>query len=686
MKLPGRKKRYRKARLALVACAVAGVGFLTWLAISAATADTDLILETKYSLPELVSLATLPEVGQGEYAVAVDGEVVATSDRVKAGTGSEAGAETEGEAASEASDGTAQRPTASTAKMILGLAVMQAKPFAKGETGKTLTMTEDDHARYVWYVSHGGSVAAVQVGEEISEYDALMAVFLASSNNMADTLAVWAFGSLEDYREYATKILTEWGITDTTIGVDASGFDASTTSTPADLARIGQKVLENPVLAEIVGEKEYTVPVAGTLSNTNTLLGQKGIVGVKTGYIGDASGYCLVAGYLEDEHIITTALLGAPTRAESFSESLDVVAKMQELVQPQQLVTAGEVVGYYDSWWTGQVAIRADEDLTGLGWDGARTETKLEMDGAHGVLKIQIGAGEYQVSVTAEKYAAEPSLGERLGHAFGWRNERELAGGDAAGENEEPAEADGGTAEATEEVAEEAAPETFTPFTNAPSSNCTIKLGALMLINPNFTVENEFIAARRGELVSLSSRYGIAEHNAYNGDNLLDAEAAGQMSAMVKAYEAENPGHTFETLSCFRAVGTSCGRLCAATGTSDHHTGLTCDLVDPAYGVSLDTSTYDAHPDWQWLKANSYKYGFIDRFPEAWAGGSMDEPLNVDENGSTGLFETWHYRYVGVGPATEIATGKYNNGQYDSLEHYLLMRGLVADLKTGVCR
>ena len=63
----------------------------------------------------------------------------------------------------------------------------------------------------------------------------------------------------------------------------------------------------------------------------------------------------------------------------------------------------------------------------------------------------------------------------------------------------------------------------------------------------------------------------------------------------------------------------------------------------------------------------------------------MDEPLNVDENGSTGLFETWHYRYVGVTAATEIVTGKYNNGQYDSLEHYLLARGMVANLKAGLC-
>ena len=139
------------------------------------------------------------------------------------------------------------------------------------------------------------------------------------------------------------------------------------------------------------------------------------------------------------------------------------------------------------------------------------------------------------------------------------------------------------------------------------------------------------------------------------------------------------------TRSCYRARGTSCGRLCAKTGTSDHHTGLTCDLIDPKYGTELDTDYYKNHKEWQWLRENSYKYGFIDRFPAAWAGGSMSEPLNVDANGTTGLYETWHFRYVGVKVATEIATGKYNNGKYDTLEHYLKQTGKVSDLKNGKC-
>ena len=223
----------------------------------------------------------------------------------------------------------------------------------------------------------------------------------------------------------------------------------------------------------------------------------------------------------------------------------------------------------------------------------------------------------------------------------------------------------------------------LTPITSIPSDNYTVNYGYLMLINPNFPVDINFIDARRSELVSISELYGIVEGNPYNGDNLLDPEAARYINEMVRAYEADYPGHTMETRSCYRARGTTCGRLCAATGTSDHHTGLTCDLIDPVYGTSLDTDTYDRHTEWQWLYANSYKYGFIDRFPYEWAGGPMSEPANVDENGSTGLFETWHYRFVGVEPATEIATGKYNNGNYDSLEHYLKARGLISDLRNG---
>ncbi|MBQ6410311.1 D-alanyl-D-alanine carboxypeptidase family protein [Candidatus Saccharibacteria bacterium] len=246
------------------------------------------------------------------------------------------------------------------------------------------------------------------------------------------------------------------------------------------------------------------------------------------------------------------------------------------------------------------------------------------------------------------------------------------------------------TDENTPEIADEEVPvvdsetkdetKALEPITSAASSNPTIQYGRLMLINPNFMVETSFIAARKSELISLSGTYGIEEFHAYNGDNLMDPEAAEWLNKMLSDYTLSNPGHSIKTVSCFREVGTTCGRLCMPTGASDHHTGLTCDLIDPTYGDSLDTDTYDQHIEWQWLKANSYNYGFIDRFPKSWSGGPMSEPMNVNEEGSTGLYETWHYRYVGLETANEIATGVYNNGQYDSLEHYLKARGLISNL------
>lgn len=235
--------------------------------------------------------------------------------------------------------------------------------------------------------------------------------------------------------------------------------------------------------------------------------------------------------------------------------------------------------------------------------------------------------------------------------------------------------------EETEEVPVVLPTATATP-TSTPevvATTCPTTLGNLMLINPNFTVSEDWIAARANELINITEKYGINEGNVYNGVPRMMPEAAEHLNEMLTAYTAETGG-TMTTRSCFRARGTSCGRLCYATGTSDHHTGLTCDLVDDQYGDTLDTDYLETHKDWQWLKANSYKYGFIDRFPEEWAGGPMSEPINVDENGTTGLYETWHYRYVGVEAATEIATGKYNNGKYDSLEHYLKMRGFLINL------
>ena len=47
-------------------------------------------------------------------------------------------------------------PTASTAKMIMALAVMEKKPFELGTKGETITIDAALYERYSWYISHNG--------------------------------------------------------------------------------------------------------------------------------------------------------------------------------------------------------------------------------------------------------------------------------------------------------------------------------------------------------------------------------------------------------------------------------------------------------------------------------------------------------------------------------------------------
>lgn len=86
----------------------------------------------------------------------------------------------------------------------------------------------------------------------------------------------------------------------------------------------------------------------------------------------------------------------------------------------------------------------------------------------------------------------------------------------------------------------------------------------------------------------------------------------------------------------------------AEPGTSEHQTGLALDII------SEDRNNTDIH---EWLKANSYKYGFILRYP----------PNKTEITGIS--HEPWHFRYVGIEAATEI----YNQGL--SLEEYIANLG-----------
>ena len=81
-------------------------------------------------------------------------------------------------------------------------------------------------------------------------------------------------------------------------------------------------------------------------------------------------------------------------------------------------------------------------------------------------------------------------------------------------------------------------------------------------------------------------------------------------------------------------------REVARPGTSEHQLGLAFDIIDSSYTV-LDEAQEDTSTQ-KWLMENSWRYGFILRYPE-------------DKSEITGIiYEPWHYRYVGEDAAEDI--------------------------------
>lgn len=318
-------------------------------------------------------------------------------------------------------------PTASVAKVMTAVSVLKKKPLQLGQTGPTLTITEKDAAYYRSYVSQGGSVAPVNVGERITEYQALQALLLPSANNMAKTLADWAFGSEQAYTSFANSYAKELGMTNSNFA-DASGFSSSTVSTASDLVRLGSVALSNKVFAQIVSQPSATIPVAGTIRNVNNLLGQNGVNGIKTGNTDEAGGVFLGSGtYTIGSHKVTviTAIMGAKNLRTALTDTVPLLTSAQTNFAEQTVVKKGDIVGYYNTPWGTSAHAIAEGDLTNFGWKGTAPKLTLSLTPQKapapagqvaGTISLTTANGVQKVTVTLQQPLEEPTWQWRLWH------------------------------------------------------------------------------------------------------------------------------------------------------------------------------------------------------------------------------------------------------------------------------
>lgn len=199
-------------------------------------------------------------------------------------------------------------PIASLAKVMTALVVMHHLPLGDLGDGPTIVVRAADVADTARRRSRDESVVSVRAGERLTERQALVALLVPSANNIAVLLARKVSGSVAAFVKEMNATARGLGMSRTTY-TDPSGYDPSTVSTAIDQLTLAEQVAQDPTLTTIMATRSYRLPVAGTIHNTDSLLGGDGFLGMKTGS-DDAAGGCFMFRSVRSVRGVNTDLIG----------------------------------------------------------------------------------------------------------------------------------------------------------------------------------------------------------------------------------------------------------------------------------------------------------------------------------------------------------------------------------------
>ncbi len=158
------------------------------------------------------------------------------------------------------------------------------------------------------------TVMGLEPGMRLSMRDLLYGLLLRSGNDAAIQIAEQVGGSVPRFVRMMNDKAEELGLNDTHFANPHGLDDANLYSSAHDMALMGRELLDDPLLAEIVGTRFYQPAWdKPALENLNLLLGSyEGALGVKTGYT-DLAGQTIVAAAERDGRRIIVAVMGAKT-------------------------------------------------------------------------------------------------------------------------------------------------------------------------------------------------------------------------------------------------------------------------------------------------------------------------------------------------------------------------------------
>lgn len=198
---------------------------------------------------------------------------------------------------------TTKRPVASLTKMATAIVAADWAKATQTDLGKIEIIVPQSAT-----VLGNSSSLGLRVGDTMTLRDALYAALLSSDNIAAFTIAHHVGSSLLARRGKAGdpvkvfvaemgKLAKSIGATDTRFenphGLNFGGEGGY--STAADMARVSIHAMRRNGISFIVRQKSRTITINGTekkITNTNELVGESGILGIKTGTTNSA-GPCL---------------------------------------------------------------------------------------------------------------------------------------------------------------------------------------------------------------------------------------------------------------------------------------------------------------------------------------------------------------------------------------------------------
>ncbi|MDQ5958380.1 MAG: hypothetical protein QG562_199, partial [Patescibacteria group bacterium] len=215
----------------------------------------------------------------------------------------------------------------------------------------------------------------------LTKKEAMQALLIVSSKNIADTLAINTFGSIDAYVSKANTNLKEWGFVNTNIA-DASGYSPLTKSTASELVKAADMLISNPDLAQIVNTAQIESANIGIIQNTNKILGTNGVIGIKTGNTDEAGGCFVLAQKitLAQGQIVTmlVAVLNQYNVPDAIVQSLNLSKAASAGFAYKTIIPKDQVVNQYVTNWGESYDVVTKDDTKATIWQWKETVLPIQ--------------------------------------------------------------------------------------------------------------------------------------------------------------------------------------------------------------------------------------------------------------------------------------------------------------------